>query len=206
MIIKECGIEHTFQEGENLIEFTPTEVGTVSYACWMGMIKGSIVVTEKSDNSQSSSDADSVNIVSGSDNSGVTFVIAVGECLDIPISEITETVSFYPVMIDETEMEILAVKASDGTVRTAFNTCQMCYSSGNGYYVQNGKYLICQNCGSRFTADEVEVLPAVVIHCLYLMMIKRKQLIIFAFLIIFLRKTVIILKIGRMRKELYETI
>ncbi len=53
-------------------------------------------------------------------------------------------------------MEILAVKASDGTVRTAFNTCQVCYSSGRGYYVQKDDVVICQNCGNRFKLDQIE--------------------------------------------------
>lgn len=77
--------------------------------------------------------------------------------LMIPIAEIGETASFYPVEIDGTELEVLAVKASDGTIRTAFNTCQICYSSGRGYYEQNGNVLICQNCGNRFETDDVEV-------------------------------------------------
>ena len=34
---------------------------------------------------------------------------------------------------------------------------QVCYSSGWGYYIQDGEYLECQNCGNRFTANEVEV-------------------------------------------------
>lgn len=29
-------------------------------------------------------------------------------------------------------------------IRTAFNTCQVCYSSGKGYYVQSGNVLVCQ--------------------------------------------------------------
>lgn len=44
------------------------------------------------------------------------------------------------------------------TVRTAFNACRMGYTSGKGYYIRNGKYLTCQNCGWRFTADQVGVL------------------------------------------------
>ncbi|MDO5152247.1 MAG: sulfite exporter TauE/SafE family protein [Eubacteriales bacterium] len=48
MIVREYGIEHTFQEGENIIEFTPSEEGTFQYTCWMGMIRGSIVVTGES--------------------------------------------------------------------------------------------------------------------------------------------------------------
>lgn len=44
MLIPDYGIEYTFHTGENVIEFTPTEEGTISYSCWMGMIYGSIGV------------------------------------------------------------------------------------------------------------------------------------------------------------------
>lgn len=46
MLLKEYGIEHTFSEGENVIEFTPVKSGTVQYTCWMGMIRGNIFVTD----------------------------------------------------------------------------------------------------------------------------------------------------------------
>lgn len=46
MLLKEYGIQHTFTEGENIIEFTPEKEGTVQYTCWMGMIRGTIIVTE----------------------------------------------------------------------------------------------------------------------------------------------------------------
>lgn len=45
MLLREYGIEHTFQEGENTIEFTPAQAGTYPYSCWMGMIRGNIFVT-----------------------------------------------------------------------------------------------------------------------------------------------------------------
>ncbi|QNU68826.1 DUF2318 domain-containing protein [Ruminiclostridium herbifermentans] len=77
--------------------------------------------------------------------------------LVIPISEVSETAKYYPYSIDGTDMEIIALKASDGTVRTALNTCQICYDSGRGYYVQEGDTLVCQNCGNRFSADQVEI-------------------------------------------------
>lgn len=96
---------------------------------------------------------------SGSDNSESVKarVIAVGESLTIPTADISGTASFYPVEVDGTAMEVLAVRASDGTIRTAFNTCQSCYTSGRGYYVQEGNDLVCQNCGFHFTPDQVEV-------------------------------------------------
>ena len=46
MLIQEYGIEHAFQPGDNVIEFTPTKTGTFRYSCWMGMIFGSITVIE----------------------------------------------------------------------------------------------------------------------------------------------------------------
>lgn len=77
--------------------------------------------------------------------------------LVIPISGISKTATFYPVTVDGTKLEVLAVKAPDGTIRTAFNTCQVCYDSGRGYYKQSGDVLVCQNCGNRFPLSAVEV-------------------------------------------------
>lgn len=76
--------------------------------------------------------------------------------LVIPISELSSKATFYPYEAGDVEMEVLAVKASDGAVRTAFNTCQVCYSSGKGYYKLNGTTLVCQNCGNQFSPDQVE--------------------------------------------------
>ncbi len=77
--------------------------------------------------------------------------------MEIPTSGITENASFYGYDELDSKMEVIAVKASDGTIRTAFNTCQVCYSSGRGYYVQEGDQLVCQNCGNTFGMDDVEV-------------------------------------------------
>ena len=76
--------------------------------------------------------------------------------LVIPVAEVTENAIFYPVDIEGTRLEVLAVKAPDGTIRTAFNTCQVCYGSGRGFYKQQGTVLVCQNCGNRFRMSQVE--------------------------------------------------
>ena len=78
-----------------------------------------------------------------------------GENLVIPISDLSEKATFYPVKLDGTEMEVIAGKDSQGEIRTAFNTCQVCYDSENGYYRQLGEELVCQNCGNSFTMDVV---------------------------------------------------
>lgn len=46
MVIPEYGIEYTFATGDNVIEFTPAKAGKFSYSCWMGMLRGTITVTE----------------------------------------------------------------------------------------------------------------------------------------------------------------
>jgi uncharacterized membrane protein len=73
-------------------------------------------------------------------------------------SEVSGTAKFYSYNVGNTKMEVLAVKAPDGTIRTAFNTCQVCYSSGRGYYKQEGDELVCQNCGNRFKTSQVEII------------------------------------------------
>ncbi len=77
--------------------------------------------------------------------------------LVITLSEITENALFFPAVINGTELEIIALKAPDGTVRIAYNTCQVCYLSGKGYYTQKGEHLVCENCGNRFSLSEVGV-------------------------------------------------
>ncbi len=93
-------------------------------------------------------------IGSGSRNEDISS--AADKDLVINKSEITETVKFYPLKIDNKKMEILAVQASDGTIRTAFNTCQVCNGSPRAYYKQEGDVLVCQNCGNQFSMDMIE--------------------------------------------------
>ena len=44
MVIREYGIQYTFKQGENVIEFTPTKTGIFRYSCWMAMIYSTITV------------------------------------------------------------------------------------------------------------------------------------------------------------------
>ena len=83
--------------------------------------------------------------------------IAKDRDLVIPIKDISETATFYPANMNGIDLEVIAVKAPDGTIRTAFNTCQVCYGSGQGYYEQEGDQLICQNCKNRFGMGDVEI-------------------------------------------------
>lgn len=159
VIIQEYGIEYSFHPGENIIEFTPETSGTFSYTCWMGMIKGNIFVTEEpiiSDDLQVNGTQEENSQTE--ENSEQIPVISTGEYLVIPISEITSIATFYTFIVDGVQMEVFAIRASDGTIRTAFNTCQVCRGSTAAYYVQEDNYMVCQVCKSRFRADDVEIL------------------------------------------------
>ena len=91
-----------------------------------------------------------------SSNEFATYEIK-GESLVIEKSSITSTASFIPYKIADYYMEIIAIKAEDGTIRTALNTCQVCYDSGRGHYDQVGDKLICNNCRNVFSISDIEV-------------------------------------------------
>jgi len=125
---------------------------------------GCSAASNSSDGNTNNADSNSTNSSSGNKQSSskeskseatnkATANIVSG--MEINKSEISSKVKFYPYESNGIKMEVLALKSSDGTIRTALNTCQVCYSSGKGYYVQEGNELVCQNCGNRFSADMV---------------------------------------------------
>ncbi len=77
--------------------------------------------------------------------------------LVIPASTITQNASFIPAEVDGTKIEVIAVRDSQGSIRTAYNTCQVCYGSETAYYKQSGNFLVCQNCGNRFSMNHVGI-------------------------------------------------
>jgi sulfite exporter TauE/SafE/copper chaperone CopZ len=44
IIIPAYGKQQKLEVGENIIEFTPTQPGTITYTCWMGMISSTITI------------------------------------------------------------------------------------------------------------------------------------------------------------------
>lgn len=75
----------------------------------------------------------------------------------IDTSDITSEATFINYEVDGVTIQLIVVRATDGTIRVAFNTCQVCNPSPNAYFLQDGDYLVCQNCGNRFHIDEVVV-------------------------------------------------
>lgn len=69
--------------------------------------------------------------------------------IKILLSEISEEAKWYEYDSGGTKISFFAIKASDGTIRTAFDACDVCYSSNKGYR-QEGNYMVCNNCGNRY--------------------------------------------------------
>ncbi len=49
IIINEFNIKQELKEGDNIIEFTPQEEATITYTCWMNMIKNTIKIIDDED-------------------------------------------------------------------------------------------------------------------------------------------------------------
>ena len=67
------------------------------------------------------------------------------EDITISVSEISGTAKFY----EQDGIRFFAVKADDGSVKTAFDACDVCYYSKKGYR-QEGDYMVCNNCGNKY--------------------------------------------------------
>lgn len=46
IIVRDYGVDVKLKSGMNVVEFTPDEVGTVRWSCWMGMVPGVFIVTD----------------------------------------------------------------------------------------------------------------------------------------------------------------
>ena len=70
--------------------------------------------------------------------------------------EITTEAKFINYVVDDIKIQIIVVKKTSGEVLFLFNTCKACNPDSNAYYIQEGKYLICQTCGSKILIDDIK--------------------------------------------------
>ncbi|MBT7238204.1 DUF2318 domain-containing protein [Candidatus Woesearchaeota archaeon] len=79
---------------------------------------------------------------------GLTGNVVEEGMIKIPLKEISNQAKFY----NEGKIKYFVVKASDGFIKTAFDACDVCYSSHKGYR-QEGNIMICNNCGNSYPID-----------------------------------------------------
>ncbi len=55
------------------------------------------------------------------------------------------------------EIRFFVMKSSDGVIRAAFDSCDVCYRERKGYR-QSGDVMICNNCGKAFRSTDINVI------------------------------------------------
>ena len=84
----------------------------------------------------------------------VTPIVENGE-ITIDADTLTSDPIYVNYDSNGTNIQLIAVKAFDGTPRLSLNTCQVCNPSPRAYFKEQDGKLVCQNCGNTFTMDSV---------------------------------------------------
>ena len=73
----------------------------------------------------------------------------VSDFVKIQLSEITDKAKWYEYDLGGEKVKFFVVKTSNGSIKTAFDACDVCgwYKKG---YRQEGDYMVCNNCGNRY--------------------------------------------------------
>ena len=72
--------------------------------------------------------------------------------VNVPLSDVTNKAKWYEYESEGKKIRFFLVKAGDGTIKTALDTCDVCYAQKKGYR-QEGNYMVCNNCGNRYPID-----------------------------------------------------
>ncbi|NDV25453.1 DUF2318 domain-containing protein [Desulfovibrio sp. JC010] len=77
--------------------------------------------------------------------------------LSIPVAEVNDgEAHYYSIEMDGKEIRFFVVRSKDGIIRAAFDACDVCYRSKQGYS-QQGDFMVCNNCGMRFHSTRINV-------------------------------------------------
>lgn len=76
--------------------------------------------------------------------------------IKFPVSSFGDEVQYYQYHFDDKVVKFFLLKSNDGTIRAAFDACDVCYRAQRGYD-QVGDYMKCNNCGMTFPEDKINV-------------------------------------------------
>lgn len=82
-------------------------------------------------------------------------VTPVNGVVSIPAEKVSDGKAHYFKYNDgRKDITFFVVKASDGSIRTAFDACDACYREKKGYE-QQGNTMICKNCNMKFPINRL---------------------------------------------------
>ena len=77
-------------------------------------------------------------------------VEATADVVSLPVAKLADgKAHFYRFSARGKEINFFAVKAQDGSYRTAFDACEVCYKEKKGFE-QVGSSMVCKNCNKSF--------------------------------------------------------
>ncbi len=82
-------------------------------------------------------------------------VKATNGTVTLPVAKLSDNKAhFYKFEDSGKEITFFAVKAADGSYKTAFDACDSCYKSKKGYEQQDDK-MNCKNCNQKFAINRL---------------------------------------------------
>lgn len=76
--------------------------------------------------------------------------------IKFPVSSFDDNVQYFEYKFDDKLVKFFILKSNDGTIRAAFDACDVCFRAQRGYN-QVGDYMQCNNCGMTFPEDKINV-------------------------------------------------
>ena len=93
------------------------------------------------------------------DDSKFTVLTPQNGAVQIPLQDISDGEAHYfkVTAADGVAVSFFTLKSRDGVIRAAIDACDVCYKAGKGY-IQDGDFMICENCGQRFASNKINVI------------------------------------------------
>jgi hypothetical protein len=84
-----------------------------------------------------------------------TVVEPVNDVVKLPVADFVDgQARFYTLRTQTKEIDFFVVRSSDGIIRAAIDSCDVCYAARKGYR-QEGDDMVCNNCNQRFPTVRV---------------------------------------------------
>jgi uncharacterized membrane protein len=87
---------------------------------------------------------------------GYQTIVSPGQDVRIPIADVNDgRARFYSYALpDNRKISFFVLKSSDGTIRAAFNACDVCYEARRGYHQEEDE-MVCNKCKRHFPSTSV---------------------------------------------------
>ena len=73
----------------------------------------------------------------------------------IPVARVNDgKAHFFSIKVGAEDIKFFVVKAKDGSLKTAFDACEVCFEAKKGYE-QEADVMVCKKCNKKFATDKI---------------------------------------------------